>query len=110
LSISFRDLHHGGREPPKPAASRPHARVTLGQCTITEGQRPRCEGDLLCALTNADRLERGITTAAYWLALLLGIGFAAAGIIGWIADVTDGGSDLAFWLAVTAARRQRAFV
>jgi hypothetical protein len=46
-------------------------------------------------------MERdGITTAAYWLALLLGIGFAAAGIVGWIADVTDGGSDLAFWLVL----------
>ena len=39
------------------------------------------------------------TTAAYWLALLLGLAYAAGGIIGWIADVTDGdGSDLAFWL------------
>ena len=40
-----------------------------------------------------------ITTAAYWLALVLCIGYAASGIIGWAADVTDGdGSDLAFWL------------
>ena len=39
------------------------------------------------------------TTAAYWLALSLGVAYAAGGIIGWIADVTDGdGSDLAFWL------------
>ncbi len=34
-----------------------------------------------------------------WLGLLLGVGFVAAGIAGWIADVSDGdGSDLAFWL------------
>jgi hypothetical protein len=40
-----------------------------------------------------------VTTAAYVLALIMGIGYAAAGIIGWIADVTDGdGSDLVFWL------------
>lgn len=40
-----------------------------------------------------------ITTAAYVLALVLGIGYAAGGIIGWIADVADGdSSDLAFWL------------
>jgi hypothetical protein len=40
-----------------------------------------------------------ISTAAYWLALFLGVAYAAGGIIGWIADVTDGdGSDLAFWL------------
>jgi len=40
-----------------------------------------------------------LTTAAYWLALVMGIAYAAGGIIGWIADVTDGdGSDLAFWL------------
>lgn len=46
------------------------------------------------------RMERdNITTAAYALALVLGIGYAAGGIVGWIADVTDGdGSDLAFWL------------
>ncbi|HKF14686.1 MAG TPA: hypothetical protein VKB13_05595 [Gaiellaceae bacterium] len=38
-------------------------------------------------------------TAAYVLALVLAVGYAAAGIIGWIADVTDGdGSDLFFWL------------
>jgi hypothetical protein len=41
----------------------------------------------------------GIATAAYVLALILGVGYAVAGIIGWIADVTEGdGSDLAFWL------------
>jgi hypothetical protein len=47
-------------------------------------------------------LERdSITTAAYWLALLLGIGYGTAAIIGWAADVTDGdGSDLAFWLVL----------
>jgi len=40
-----------------------------------------------------------VTTAAYVLALVVGVGYAAAGIIGWIADVADGdGSDLAFWL------------
>lgn len=45
-------------------------------------------------------MERtAIATAAYALALVLAIGYAAAGIIGWIADVTDGdGSDLFFWL------------
>jgi hypothetical protein len=44
---------------------------------------------------NRDKL----TTAAYWLALVLGIAYAAGGIIGWAADVADGdGSDLAFWL------------
>ena len=41
----------------------------------------------------------GLTTAAYVLALVLAVGYAAAGIIGWIADVTEGdGSDLAFWV------------
>jgi hypothetical protein len=40
-----------------------------------------------------------LTTAAYWLALVLGIAYAAGGIIGWAADVADGDrSDLAFWL------------
>lgn len=40
-----------------------------------------------------------LTTATVALGLLLGIGYIAAGLIGWIADVTDGdGSDLAFWL------------
>jgi hypothetical protein len=40
-----------------------------------------------------------ITAAAYWLALLLGVAYAAGGVVGWIANVTDGdGSDLAFWL------------
>ncbi len=40
-----------------------------------------------------------LTTAAYWLALVLGSAYAAGGIIGWIADFTDGdGSDLVFWL------------
>lgn len=40
-----------------------------------------------------------ITTAAYWLAIVLGVAYAAGGIIGWVVDVTDGdGSDLAFWL------------
>lgn len=45
-------------------------------------------------------MERvGITTAAYAVALVLAVGYAAAGIIGLIADVSDGdGSDLAFWL------------
>ena len=49
-----------------------------------------------------DSLERdNLTTAAYWLALILGIGYATAAIIGWAADVTDGdGSDLAFWLVL----------
>lgn len=43
----------------------------------------------------------GLTTAAYVLALVLAVGYAAAGIIGWIADVTEGdGSDLAFWLVL----------
>ena len=33
------------------------------------------------------------------LGVLLGVGYVVAGIVGWIADVTDGdGSDLAFWL------------
>jgi hypothetical protein len=42
-----------------------------------------------------------ITAAAFWLALVLGVGYAAAAIVGWIADVTDGdGSDLAFWLVL----------
>ena len=47
-------------------------------------------------------MERdNLTTAAYWLALILGIGYATAAIIGWAADVTDGdGSDLAFWLVL----------
>ena len=41
------------------------------------------------------------TLAAYWLALLLGVAYAAGGILGWIADVTEGdGSDLAFWLVL----------
>ena len=41
----------------------------------------------------------GIAAAAYVLALLVAVGYAAAGIIGWIADATEGdGSDLAFWL------------
>ena len=41
------------------------------------------------------------TLAAYWLALPLGVAYAAGGILGWIADVTDGdGSDLAFWLVL----------
>jgi hypothetical protein len=42
-----------------------------------------------------------ITTGAYVLAIVMGIGYAAAAIIGWIADVTDGdGSDLAFWVVL----------
>jgi peptidoglycan/LPS O-acetylase OafA/YrhL len=40
-----------------------------------------------------------VAMAAYLIALVLAVGYAAAGIVGWIADVTDGdGSDLAFWL------------
>jgi hypothetical protein len=40
-----------------------------------------------------------ITTAAYVLGVVLCVAYAAGGIIGWAADVTDGdGSDLAFWL------------
>lgn len=36
-----------------------------------------------------------------WLGLLLGVGYLVAGIVGWIADVTDGdGSDLAFWVVL----------
>jgi hypothetical protein len=43
--------------------------------------------------------DSDIAAVAYWLALFLGIGYAAGAIIGWIGDVTDGdGSDLAFWL------------
>jgi hypothetical protein len=34
-----------------------------------------------------------------WLGLLLGVGFVAAGIVGWIAEVNDAdGSDLAYWV------------
>jgi hypothetical protein len=34
-----------------------------------------------------------------WLGLLLGVGYLAAGIGGWIGDVTDGDNgDLVFWL------------
>jgi hypothetical protein len=41
----------------------------------------------------------GLVAAAYPLALVLAVGYAAAGLVGWITDVTDGdGSDLAFWL------------
>jgi len=41
----------------------------------------------------------GVTTAALALGVILGVGYVAAGVIGWIADVTDGdGSDLFFWL------------
>jgi hypothetical protein len=33
------------------------------------------------------------------LGVLLGVGYIVAGIVGWIADVSDGdGSDLVFWL------------
>lgn len=40
-----------------------------------------------------------VTTAALALGVLLGVGYIAAGVIGWIADATDGdGSDLFFWL------------
>jgi hypothetical protein len=41
------------------------------------------------------------TQAAYVIALILAIGYIAAGVVGWIADVTDGDSgDLAAWLAL----------
>lgn len=40
-----------------------------------------------------------LVAAAYPLALVLALGYAAAGIGGWLGDVTDGdGSDLAYWL------------
>ena len=39
-----------------------------------------------------------VETGAYVLALVLALGYLVAGIGGWIGDVTDGGSDLAFWL------------
>jgi hypothetical protein len=40
-----------------------------------------------------------LVRSAFPLALVLAIGYTAAGIVGWLADVTDGdGSDLAFWL------------
>lgn len=43
--------------------------------------------------------RNGLVRAAFPLALFLALGYAVAGIVGWIADVTDGdGSDLAFWL------------
>jgi biotin transporter BioY len=41
----------------------------------------------------------GVTRAALALGVILGFGYIAAGVIGWIVDVTDGdGSDLFFWL------------
>ena len=41
----------------------------------------------------------GVANAARALGVILGVGYVAAGLIGWIADVTDGdGSDLFFWL------------
>jgi hypothetical protein len=40
-----------------------------------------------------------LTTAAYWLALVLAACYALAGIIGWIANAAEGG-DLAFWLGL----------
>jgi hypothetical protein len=40
-----------------------------------------------------------LSTWTRWLGVVLGVGYLAAGIGGWIGDVTDGdGSDLAFWL------------
>jgi hypothetical protein len=51
------------------------------------------------ALTIAVVDRDNVTTAAYALGLIMAIGYTAAGIVGWIVDVTDGdGSDLAFWL------------
>ncbi len=41
----------------------------------------------------------GVATATTALGVLMGIGLAAAGSAGWLADVTDGdGSDMFFWL------------
>jgi hypothetical protein len=41
----------------------------------------------------------GISKAVVVVGVVLAVGYIAAGVIGWIADVTDGdGSDLAFWL------------
>ena len=43
--------------------------------------------------------RRNLPTWTRWLGLVLGIGYLAAGIGGWIGDVTDGDNgDLAFWL------------
>ena len=43
--------------------------------------------------------SRNLPTWTRWLGLVLGIGYLAAGIGGWIGDVTDGDNgDLAFWL------------
>ena len=41
----------------------------------------------------------GVATATTALGVLMGIGLAAAGIAGWLADATDGdGSGMFFWL------------
>ena len=41
----------------------------------------------------------GVSKAALVSGTILALGYIAAGVIGWLADVTDGdGSDLAFWL------------
>jgi hypothetical protein len=39
-----------------------------------------------------------LTTTALALGVLLGVGYIAAGLIGWAADASDDNSDLAAWL------------
>jgi len=43
----------------------------------------------------------GVATGAMSLGVVVGAGFVAAGVVGWLADATDGdNSDLLFWLVL----------
>lgn len=83
------------RSPPYRPCPREFPGHCLSRARPLSGLPARVEGH-----TVGRRMKRDtLATATLVLGLVLGIGYIAAGVIGWIADVDDGdASDLAFWL------------